>query len=299
MLGGVFTSIGLFTSSLGKNQIIAFTLSVFLCFLSFSAFDSISKLIVFQNFENSITGLGINQHYQSISRVVLASRDFIYFGSLYYTLLRINITNGGSGYTIAPDVLISSPSVSWGIDAQEVANITNQSVTSIDIVSSGRGFTSAPIITIGAPQSGIDTATASAEMFPSYSIIESATPISPSGICTITTKEVVPFSVGIGTTIPFFKQSRVLASGHSFEYIGSGVTISTALPSVGGVAIEDNQVDMRNGGLVIYTSTDQSGNFKIGDGVKIDQSTGQITGNDYSRSVISIVTPYILSLGGE
>lgn len=223
----------------------------------------------------------------------------IYFGSLYYTLLRINITNGGSGYTIAPDVLISSPSVSWGIDAQAVANITNQSVTSIDIVSSGRGFTSAPIITIGAPQSGIDTATASAEMFPSYSIIESATSISPSGICTITTKEVVPFSVGIGTTIPFFKQSRVLASGHSFEYIGSGVTISTALPSVGGVAIEDNQVDMRNGGLVIYTSTDQSGNFKIGDGVKIDQSTGQITGNDYSRSVISIVTPYILSLGGE
>jgi ABC-2 type transport system permease protein len=79
LLGGVFTSIGLFTSSLGKNQIIAFTLSVFLCFLSFSAFDSISKLIVFQNFENSITGLGINQHYQSISRGVLDSRDFIYF----------------------------------------------------------------------------------------------------------------------------------------------------------------------------------------------------------------------------
>ena len=62
LLGGAFTSIGLFTSSLGKNQIIAFTLSVFLCFLCFSTFDSISKLIIFQDFENNITGLGITQH---------------------------------------------------------------------------------------------------------------------------------------------------------------------------------------------------------------------------------------------
>lgn len=79
LLGGAFTSIGLFTSSLGKNQIIAFTLSVFLCFISFSAFDSISKLIAFQAFESSLISLGINEHYQSISRGVLDSRDFIYF----------------------------------------------------------------------------------------------------------------------------------------------------------------------------------------------------------------------------
>ena len=79
LLGGAFTSIGLFTSSLGKNQIIAFTLSVFLCFLSFSAFDSVSKLIALQAFESSLTSLGINQHYLSISRGVLDSRDFIYF----------------------------------------------------------------------------------------------------------------------------------------------------------------------------------------------------------------------------
>lgn len=79
LLGGAFTSIGLFTSSLGKNQIIAFTLSVFLCFVTFSAFDSISKIISLQSFESSLTSLGINQHYQSISRGVLDSRDFIYF----------------------------------------------------------------------------------------------------------------------------------------------------------------------------------------------------------------------------
>ncbi|HQS51015.1 MAG TPA: ABC transporter permease, partial [Daejeonella sp.] len=79
LLGGAFTSIGLFTSSFGKNQIIAFTLSVFLCFITFSAFDSISKLIAFQAFESNLISLGINQHYQSISRGVVDSRDFIYF----------------------------------------------------------------------------------------------------------------------------------------------------------------------------------------------------------------------------
>lgn len=79
LLGGAFTSIGLFTSSFGKNQIIAFTLSVFLCFVTFSAFDSISKIISLQSLESSLTSLGINQHYQSISRGVLDSRDFIYF----------------------------------------------------------------------------------------------------------------------------------------------------------------------------------------------------------------------------
>jgi ABC-2 type transport system permease protein len=96
LLGGAFTSIGLFTSSLGKNQIIAFTLSVFLCFLSFSAFDSISKLIAFQSFENSITGLGINQHYLSISRGVLDSRDFIYFISFAGLFLLLTKTRLGA-----------------------------------------------------------------------------------------------------------------------------------------------------------------------------------------------------------
>jgi ABC-2 type transport system permease protein len=82
LLGGAFTSIGLFTSALGKNQIIAFTISVFLCFFTFSGFDSISTIISFRGVEDFLTGLGINQHYQSISRGLLDTRDLIYFLSL-------------------------------------------------------------------------------------------------------------------------------------------------------------------------------------------------------------------------
>ena len=55
------------------------------------------------------------------------------------------------------------------------------------------------------------------------------------------------------------------------------------LPSRGGVMIQENEVDNRNGGLVIYTSTDQGGNFRIGEGVVIDQITGTISGNFYSE----------------
>jgi len=221
----------------------------------------------------------------------------IYFDTLYSTVNKITVNSGGSGYTNRPTVTVSAPSVSWGIAAQAVASISNGSVTSIDIVSSGRGYTSAPTFTISGPDVGINTATATLSILPTYYSIKSSTPIS-SGISTITLNESVPYAVGVGTTVPFFKQSRVLASGHSFEYIGSGTTIATCLPSTGGVSIQDNETDARNGGLVVFTSTDQSGNFRIGDGVIINQNTGTISGNFYSKSLFANVTPFILALGG-
>ena len=120
----------------------------------------------------------------------------------------------------------------------------------------------------------------------------------PVGISTVTITESLPYPVSIGMTAPIFEQSRILASSHSFEYIGSGTDISTALPQNGGVTIPANEVDSRNGGLVIYTSTDQAGNFKIGDGVVIDQARGTITGDAYTKSLFANITPYILALGG-
>ena len=96
LLGGAFTSIGLFASSLGKNQIIAFTVSVFLCFFTFSGFDSLSQIISLQGIGAFLTGLGINQHYQSISRGVLDTRDLIYFltFSTLFLLLTKTILGG-------------------------------------------------------------------------------------------------------------------------------------------------------------------------------------------------------------
>jgi len=222
----------------------------------------------------------------------------VYFGDLYYTANKIRVSAGGTGYTSTPTVTISSPLTPWGVPATAVAEISNGSVIGIDIISNGRGYTTPPSITISSPNVGINTAIATVELSPTYYSILSSTPVS-SGICTINVGENVPYSVGVGTAVPFFKQSRVLASGHSLEYIGSGTEIARALPAQGGVTIQDNEIDARNGGLVVFTSTDQSGNFRIGDGVVINQQTGTISGAFYSKSLFSSMTPYILALGGE
>jgi hypothetical protein len=225
----------------------------------------------------------------------------VYFDQLYYTVGKIRITNGGSGYSANPEVTIGDPSTinDWGVTATAAAEITGDAVTGIEIISSGRGYTSTPTITFSSPDVGINTATAVIELLPTYYSIQRSTLPTPSGICTITVSENVPYVVGVGSTVPFFKQSRVLASGHSFEYIGSGTDITTALPFAGGVPIQDNEIDMRNGGLVVYTSTDQAGNFRIGEGVAINQLTGTISGRFYSKSLFSTMTPFILALGGD
>src|SRR6185503_1848393 len=77
LLGAAFCAIGLFASSVSKNQIIAFTIAVFLCFFFYSGFDSLSTLLSLQNL--SLENLGITAHYQSVSRGVLDTRDLAYF----------------------------------------------------------------------------------------------------------------------------------------------------------------------------------------------------------------------------
>jgi hypothetical protein len=224
--------------------------------------------------------------------------QIIYFDRLYYTIGGITIENNGFGYTENIDVYIDTPETDWGIPATAVAEVRNGTVTSVEMVSNGRGYTTTPRVTFSSPITGINTATGIANLVPSYYVITSSTPVS-SGICTITITDNVPYVVGVGTEVPFFKQSRILASGHSLEYIGTGVTISKALPQNGGVPIQANETDTRNGGLVVYTSTDHSGNFRIGDGVVINQQTGTISGTFYSKSLFSTMTPFILALGGD
>ena len=216
----------------------------------------------------------------------------VYFDELFKKVSKITVTDGGSGYTIAPEITIGSPTTSWGIPATATAEIKNGSVESIIIISEGRGYESTPSISVSG------SATASIEMIDDYYVISKSTPIS-NGISTITVTANVPYAVGVGTTVPFYKQSRVLASSHAFEYIGSGTDPITSLPSRGGVAIQENEVDNRAGGLVVYTSTDQTGNFRIGEGVQINQQEGTISGTFYSKSLFSTMTPFILALGGD
>lgn len=78
-LAATYTAIGLFTSTISKNQIVAFILGVFITFLLFYGFDAIAKSL-----DSNITlqKMGINAHYKSISRGVIDTRDLIYFISV-------------------------------------------------------------------------------------------------------------------------------------------------------------------------------------------------------------------------
>lgn len=83
MLGGIFTAIGVFASSLTKNQIVAFLLAALLAFVFYWGFDFISRLPTFVGWIDDLVQMfGIEYHYQQISRGVIDSRNMIYFFSV-------------------------------------------------------------------------------------------------------------------------------------------------------------------------------------------------------------------------
>jgi len=218
-----------------------------------------------------------------------------YFGKLYQSVASISVSAGGTGYTATPTVTINSPTGPNGETAQAFATLSGDSVSEITIISSGSQYETAPNITISTPNIGVNTATAVASMSPIYYTINSSTPIT-SGISTLTLDENLINTVSAGTTAYFYQVSRIVATSHTFEYIGSGNNITTATPKNGGVTIQENEVITKNGGKVVYTSTDQSGNFRIGDGIQINQNTGTISGRAFTRSLFSEMTPFILAL---
>jgi len=77
-----YVSLAVFAGSLTDNQIIAFLLSLVLCFGFYMGFDYLSELLVFQGFQTEIINMGINEHYHSLSRGVIDSRDVSYFVGL-------------------------------------------------------------------------------------------------------------------------------------------------------------------------------------------------------------------------
>jgi len=266
---------------------------------SFGTFGLIADGVSDQQFTGIVTSSGAAGQDNIVINVgAVTTRPYdgqvVYFDQLYKSVESITITNGGSGYTSTPSVTITSPTGPNGEVATAFATLEGGVVTSIDIISSGSQYTGTASVTISAPDSGT-TATATAVMADTYYTINSATPI-VSGITTLTLAENLLNTVGVASTAYFFQQSKIIASSHTFEYIGSGNTITVATPKRGGVTIQANEVISQNGGSVIYTSTDQSGNFRIGDDFQINQATGTVSGRAFSKSLFSEMTPFILAL---
>jgi ABC-2 type transport system permease protein len=83
LLGAVFSAIGVFASAQTSNQIVAFILAVFFCFVLYYGFYFFSRIASFSGtLDRVIESLGIDYHYHSISRGVIDTRDVAYFLSL-------------------------------------------------------------------------------------------------------------------------------------------------------------------------------------------------------------------------
>jgi ABC-2 type transport system permease protein len=78
-LASVYAAIGIFASSISDNQIVAFIVAMLFSFFLYIGFESISSLAIFGNHESFIINLGINEHYKSMSRGVIDTRDVVYF----------------------------------------------------------------------------------------------------------------------------------------------------------------------------------------------------------------------------
>jgi len=81
-LGAGFVSIGIFSSAISENQVIAFIIALLLCFFCYIGFDFISQSGLFVKSTAFVKGLGINDHYVSMSRGVVDTRDMLYFVSI-------------------------------------------------------------------------------------------------------------------------------------------------------------------------------------------------------------------------
>ena len=215
------------------------------------------------------------------------------------TIRSIKITNGGSGYSAAspPNVLVTSPAGPEGILAELSANVSAAgTISSVDVIASGRNFL--PIQPIDVTFSGSGGAVGVAVTDPILFTVDDATEPTNAGLTTVTFNEFIPYSVAQGVGVEFLRISRIITSSHSFEYVGAGTDINRANPFQGGEPIPANEIVAINGGQVPFTSTDQKGNFRIGSGLEINQTTSTISGRDFNRAIQANLTPLILALGG-
>ena len=218
------------------------------------------------------------------------------------------IDNSGSAYSASspPSIIIQDvdgtyqPKGPQGIIAEASANIddTTGKIVSIDVINSGRNYLSSQDIRVVIDGTVQDKTKYLANMEPIYfTVLESTdNSASPTGITTTTFNEFIPYELFENDEIELRRISRILTSTHSFEYIGAGTSINTATPQFGGVPIKANEIVKLDGAQIPFTSTDQKGNFDIGEGIQVNQTTSTISGRDFSRAIQAEVTPLILAL---
>ncbi|MBK9108350.1 MAG: gliding motility-associated ABC transporter permease subunit GldF [Saprospiraceae bacterium] len=87
-LAAGFCAIGLFTSTLSKNQIVCFLLAAAVCYFFYFGFYFVSKLpVFFGKTDDLVQMFGMDYHYTALSKGLISSNNLFYFLSLVFFFL--------------------------------------------------------------------------------------------------------------------------------------------------------------------------------------------------------------------
>lgn len=92
LLGSTFIAIGIFASSITSNQIVAFIVAMFLCWLFYNGFETIGSFDLMGDFDIVFQYIGLTSHYRSIMKGVIDTGDLIYFFGLIAIFLTATLT---------------------------------------------------------------------------------------------------------------------------------------------------------------------------------------------------------------
>lgn len=86
MIGAAFAAVGLFASALTSQQVVAFVLGVFLCFVLYFGFTALAELLTGE-VSYLVEELSLSYHYNSLSRGVVDSRDVFFLLGMIWVFL--------------------------------------------------------------------------------------------------------------------------------------------------------------------------------------------------------------------
>ena len=216
----------------------------------------------------------------------LSGNTYYYVSFSNSTALSLSATSGGANINLT-DARTTNPGQSHSIKiAPGTGNSNGVNQTGNSFLIANLAFT--PYINSTLQFSGDST----------YYTVTGVTPM-VSNNSTVDIMETILSPIANNTAAVFYQRSQITASGHTFEYCGSGVNLANATPFTGGISNNSTQVVSGNGGIVNYTSTDEFGNFNIGSSLIINGQTATINGDTFQRSLFGLMTPYILALEGN
>jgi len=172
------------------------------------------------------------------------------------------------------------------------ANTNSNIVSAANIIFANRDFIRAEVLEY-VNQSWMDISNGSRNF---YTVNESSNTLSNVHMLTFDEKILSVDRPFANNRVSFHQGSYLSASGQTFEYVGAGTTLLTALPYAGGRPIQENEVVESRGGAIYYTSTDHKGDFRIGNELLINRATGTINGRTFNKSLFAVMTPYILAI---